>query len=190
MKLLVVCSLSLGLLWQAPVMASSQLPDLGGNAFSTLTPEKEKIIGDVMMRQTRASLPMVNDPLLDEYLNNLGQRLVAKAEGVRFPFNFYWVQDKDINAFASLGGHIVSNTGTLAVADSESEFASVMSHEIVHVTQRHIARSVEARSQNAPLSMATLLGSLILATVNPEAGMAGDDGIPGGSTAIGHQLHP
>lgn len=173
MKLLVVCSLSFGLFWQAPVMASSQLPDLGGNAFSTLTPEKEKIIGDVMMRQTRASLPMVNDPLLDEYLNNLGQRLVAKAEGVRFPFNFYWVQDKDINAFASLGGHIVSNTGTLAVADSESEFASVMSHEIVHVTQRHIARSVEARSQNAPLSMATLLGSLILATVNPEAGMAG-----------------
>ena len=141
--------------------------------FRSLTPEKEKQIGDVMMRQTRASLPMVNDPLLDEYLNNLGHGLVAKAEGVRFPFHFYWVNDRNINAFATLGGHIVSNTGTLAVADSESEFASVMSHEIVHVTQRHIARSVEARSQSAPLTLASLLGSIILATVNPEAGMAG-----------------
>jgi predicted Zn-dependent protease len=155
------------------VASNNQLPDLGSNAFSTLTPDKEKQIGDVMMRQTRARLPMINDPLLDEYLNNLGQNLIAKAEGVRFPFRFYWVNDRNINAFATLGGHIVSNTGTLAVAETESEFASVMSHEIVHVTQRHIARSVEARSQSAPLTMASLLGSILLATVNPEAGMAG-----------------
>ncbi|OBP15246.1 peptidase [Rheinheimera sp. SA_1] len=175
MKLCVVwvCSVGLSLSLCCPATAATPLPDLGGNAFATLTPEKEKQIGDVMMRQTRASLPMINDPLLDEYLNNLGNGLVAKAEGVRFPFQFYWVNDKNINAFATLGGHIVSNTGTLAVADSESEFASVMSHEIVHVTQRHIARSVEARSQSAPLTLASLLGSIILATVNPEAGMAG-----------------
>ncbi|MBU1438997.1 MAG: M48 family metalloprotease [Gammaproteobacteria bacterium] len=168
-----VCSVGLSFVLCSSVNAATPLPDLGGNAFATLTPEKEKQIGDVMMRQTRASLPMINDPLLDEYLNNLGNGLVAKAEGVRFPFQFYWVNDPNINAFATLGGNIVSNTGTLAVADSESEFASVMSHEIVHVTQRHIARSVEARSQSAPLTLASLLGSIILATVNPEAGMAG-----------------
>lgn len=175
MKLYVVwaCSIGLSLSLCCPVNAATPLPDLGGNAFATLTPDKEKQIGDVMMRQTRASLPMINDPLLDEYLNNLGNGMVAKAEGVRFPFQFYWVNDPNINAFATLGGHIVSNTGTLAVADSESEFASVMSHEIVHVTQRHIARAVEARSQAAPLTLASLLGSIILATVNPEAGMAG-----------------
>lgn len=173
MKLLVVCTLGLSLICSAEALASKQLPDLGGNAFATLTPEKEKIIGDVMMKQTRSRLPMVNDPLLDEYLNNLGQRIVAKADGVRFPFRFYWVNNPEINAFATLGGHIASNTGTLAISDNESEFASVMSHEIVHVTQRHIARAVEARSQNAPMSMAALVGSLILAAVNPEAGMAG-----------------
>lgn len=152
--------------------ASATLPDLGGNAFNTITPEKEKQLGDVMMRQTRGSLPMVYDPLLDEYINALGNRLVARANDVKFPFKFYWVNNKNINAFATLGGNIASHTGTLAVADSESEFASVMAHEIAHVTQRHIARFVEAQNQRAPLTLAGVLGAIVLATVNPEAGMA------------------
>lgn len=152
--------------------ALNNLPDLGGNGFSVITPEKEKQIGDVMMRQTRGSLPMVYDPLLDEYINSLGNRLVAHAADVRFPFKFYWVLDKNINAFATLGGNVASHTGTLAVAENESEFASVMAHEIVHVTQRHIARFVEAQSQKAPLTLAGILGAIVLATVNPEAGVA------------------
>ncbi|GAA0563084.1 M48 family metalloprotease [Rheinheimera aquimaris] len=152
--------------------AHADLPNLGGNAFNTITPDKEKQLGDVMMRQTRGSLPMVYDPLLDEYINSLGNRLVARANDVKFPFKFYWIDNKNINAFATLGGNVTSHTGTLAIADSESEFASVMAHEIAHVTQRHIARFVEAQSQKAPLTLAGILGAIVLATVNPEAGMA------------------
>lgn len=152
---------------------ANSLPDLGANAFASLSSDKEKVIGDLMLKQTRSQLPMVNDPVLEDYLNNLGQGIVSKAEGVRFPFKFYWVNNPEINAFAMLGGNVVSNTGTLAVADTESEFASVLSHEIVHVTQRHIARSVEAQSANGPLTLATVLGSVLLGIVNPEAGMAG-----------------
>lgn len=155
-----------------PLFAVNALPDIGGNAFSTLTPEKEKQLGDVLMRQTRGNLPMVYDPLLDEYINALGNRLVARANDVKFPFKFYWVNNRQINAFATLGGNIASNTGTLAIADSESEFASVIAHEIAHVTQRHIARFVEAQNQRAPLTIAGVLGAIVLATVNPEAGMA------------------
>ncbi|MBU2115872.1 MAG: M48 family metalloprotease [Gammaproteobacteria bacterium] len=155
-----------------PVSGHAALPDLGGNAFNTITPDKEKQLGDVLMRQTRGSLPMVYDPVLDEYINALGNRLVARANDVKFPFKFYWVNNKNINAFATLGGNIASHTGTLAVADSESEFASVMAHEIAHVTQRHIARFVEAQNQKAPLTLASVLGAIVLATVNPEAGMA------------------
>ncbi|MEH8018298.1 M48 family metalloprotease [Rheinheimera muenzenbergensis] len=170
-KPLALCLLATGIqLNSGPAFAV--LPDLGGNAFNTITPEKEKQLGDVMMRQTRGSLPMVYDPLLDEYINALGNRLVARANDVKFPFKFYWVNNKNINAFATLGGNIVSHTGTLAVADSESEFASVMAHEIAHVTQRHIARFVEAQNQRAPLTLAGVLGAIVLATVNPEAGMA------------------
>src|SRR5690606_30045587 len=90
----------------------------------------------------------------------------------KFPFKFYWIDNKNINAFATLGGNVTSHTGTLAIADTESEFASVMAHEIAHVTQRHIARFVEAQSQKAPLTLAGILGAIVLATVNPEAGMA------------------
>lgn len=169
--------LALSVIFALPVLVhastATALPDLGTNAFSSLSPEKEKIIGDIMLRQTRSQLPMVHDPLLDEYLNTLGQGLVAKAEGVKFPFSFSWVNSPDINAFAMLGGNIVFNTGTLAVSESESELVSVLAHEIVHVTQRHIARSVEDRSQNAPLTLASLLGSILLTIANPEAGMAG-----------------
>lgn len=168
---LALCLLTL-CLQAAPTQALNKLPDIGGNAFSTLTPEKEKQLGDVLMRQTRGSLPMIYDPLLDEYINALGNRLVARANDVKFPFKFYWVNDRNINAFASLGGNIASHSGTLAIADSESEFASVMAHEIAHVTQRHIARFVEAQNQRAPLTLASLLGAIVLATVNPEAGMA------------------
>jgi len=160
------------LLQSAPGNAYADLPDLGGNAFSTISPDKEKQLGDVMMRQTRGSLPMVYDPLLDEYINALGNRLVAHSSDVKFPFKFYWVNDKNINAFATLGGNVTSHTGTLAIADSESEFASVMAHEIAHVTQRHIARFVEAQSQKAPLTLAGILGAIVLATVSPDAGMA------------------
>ena len=168
-SMLCILALVLSLL---PAASQAALPDLGGNAFNTITPEKEKQLGDVMMRQTRGSLPMVYDPLLEEYINSLGNQLVTRANDVRFPFRFYWVNNKNINAFASLGGNIVSHTGTLAVADSESEFASVMAHEIAHVTQRHIARFVEAQNQKAPLTLAGVLGAIVLATVNPEAGMA------------------
>ena len=121
-----IATLVMAMMLGQPSQAANELPDLGTNAFSSLTPEKEKVIGDVMMRETLGRLPMAHDPLLDEYLNTLGQRLVAKAEDVRFPFNFYWVNSKEINAFATLGGHVVSNTGTLAVAETESEFASVI----------------------------------------------------------------
>ncbi len=168
---LALCLLSFCLQGHA-IQGTNNLPDIGGNAFSTLTPEKEKQIGDVLMRQTRGRLPMVYDPLLDEYINALGNRLVARANDVKFPFKFYWVNNRNINAFATLGGNIASHTGTLAVADSESEFASVIAHEIAHVTQRHIARFVEAQNQRAPLNIAALLGAIVLATVNPEAGVA------------------
>jgi beta-barrel assembly-enhancing protease len=170
-KPLILCLLATSC-YTTTVQAYGGLPDLGSNGFSVLTPEKEKQLGDVMMRQTRGSLPMVYDPLMDEYINALGNRMVARANDVKFPFKFYWIQNKNINAFATLGGNIASHTGTLAIADSESEFASVISHEIAHVTQRHIARFVEAQSQQAPLTLAGLLGAIVLATVNPEAGMA------------------
>ncbi len=158
---------------QGPALAdANQLPNIGSNALSTLSYEKEMVLGDILMRQTRARLPVDYDPLINEYINTLGNRLVTHADDIHFPFNFFVVKDKSINAFAFFGGNVAVNTGLIALADTESEVASVMAHEIAHVTQRHLSRRFEAQQQSTPLTLAGILGGILLAVVNPEAGMA------------------
>ena len=151
---------------------SNTLPDIGSNALSTISYEKEKMLGDILMRQTRARLPVNYDPLIEDYINSLGNKLVTFADDIHFPFNFFTVRDKSINAFAFFGGNVAVNTGLIALADNESELASVVAHEIAHVTQRHLSRRFEEQNRNSPLTLAGVLGGILLAVLNPEAGMA------------------
>lgn len=150
----------------------SRLPDIGTAGTSVMSIDREVSIGEMYMRQLRASAPLVSDPVLNAYLHDVGTRLVRNADDVRFPFKFFWVNQSQINAFAFFGGHVGVNTGLLAETRTESELASVLAHEIAHVSQRHIVRNMEAMQRSSPLSMITLLGSLLLAMANPEAGMA------------------
>jgi Zn-dependent protease with chaperone function len=84
-------------------------------------------------------LPLCNDPKVDEYLTNLGLRLVSKlpTHGVQYPWEFHCVNDKSINAFALPGGYVFVNRGAIEAADNESQLAAVMAHEISHVALRH-----------------------------------------------------
>lgn len=148
------------------------LPEIGTTAASTLTIEKEMEYGDAYMRMLRASMPVISDPLLSEYIQDLGHRLVANADDVRTPFNFFMIQNREINAFAFFGGHVAIHSGLFLHARTESELASVVAHEIAHVTQRHLARSMEDQAKKSPATMAALVGSLMLAIASPEAGMA------------------
>lgn len=148
------------------------LPSIGVVAANAISIEKEMQIGDVLMRQLRSQAPIIMDPVLEEYINDLGNRLVVQAEDVRFPFEFFWINSPDINAFAFFGGHIGIHTGLMMSADNESELASVLAHEISHVTQRHIARAIAAKEKSSTLHLASLIGGLILAVANPEAGIA------------------
>ncbi|WP_199608886.1 beta-barrel assembly-enhancing protease [Flocculibacter collagenilyticus] len=161
---------------QAPFVnaqsAGTELPDLGASGVSALTIEKEKNLGKLFMRQARAQLPITHDPVLTEYINELGNRLVAHSDGVNFPFTFFIVNDGSVNAFAFFGGHIGIHTGLIELTETESELASVLGHEIAHVTQRHLARSIEARNNNTPLTLAGMIGGILLAAVNPQAGIA------------------
>ncbi|MDO6766006.1 MULTISPECIES: M48 family metalloprotease [unclassified Agarivorans] len=157
----------------APLMsANNQLPEIGTAGASALTIDKEIIYGNAYMRIIRASSRMTNDPVLSEYVTELGNQLVAKADAVRTPFNFFLVTDNEINAAAFLGGYVKIHTGLFLYAATESEFASVIAHEIAHVTQRHIARSIENQAAAQNLSMAGMLGSLLLGLANPVAGIA------------------
>lgn len=170
-----VSALSIFLLGTVSVSAlnkKNDLPEIGVVASSAISLDKEVLIGDALMRQLRGQAPIINDPLLDEYIQDLGNRLVAQADNVKFPYTFFILNSPDINAFAFFGGHIGIHTGLIFNARNESELASVLAHEVSHVTQRHIARSIEAQQKSSPLQIASLLGSILIAAVNPEAGMA------------------
>src|SRR5471032_2167794 len=180
--------------WSTPVTSSSkntnsplappvsdQLPDIGTTAGGTLSINQELQMGDFYVRQMRASTPLINDPLLNQYINELGQRLVAHAYSVRTPFHFFIVNNDELNAFAFFGGNVVLHSALFRYTDNESQLASVMAHEISHVTQRHLARAMEDQKRNAPLTWAGALGSILLAMANPQMGMAALSGTLAGT---------
>ncbi|QEM90473.1 beta-barrel assembly-enhancing protease [Kosakonia radicincitans] len=152
--------------------SADNLPDMGTSASSTLSIGQEMQMGDYYVRQLRGSAPLINDPLLVQYINALGMRLVAHADSVKTPFHFYLVNNDEINAFAFFGGNVVLHSALFRYTDNESQLASVMAHEISHVTQRHLARAMEDQKRSAPLTWAGALGSILLAMASPQAGMA------------------
>ncbi|QOL27330.1 M48 family metallopeptidase [Thalassotalea sp. LPB0316] len=158
-------------------MASKQndknaLPEIGSAGTSVLSIDKERQIGLALMRQLRASQPLLQDPVLIEYINDLGNRLVRNANDVNYPFEFFIVNNNELNAFAFFGGHIGIHSGLITTADTESELASVVAHEISHVTQRHLARRLEEQSRTQSLSIAGMVTGVLLTLINPQVGMA------------------
>ncbi len=150
----------------------NKLPDIGISGYSILSTDKELQIGKAMMRQIRASQPLIQDPVLIEYINHLGNSLVKNAQGVNYAFEFFLINNNELNAFAFFGGHVGIHSGLITTADTESELASVIAHEISHVTQRHLARRLESQSQTQGLTMAAMLSSVLITLVNPTVGMA------------------
>ncbi len=171
--------LSLLLLFPLP-LAADGLPDLGDVSQTSISPQMERQIGEQSMLQIRASEGYLDDPELSDYLNRLGQRLVASSSEPGQAFEFFVIDDSTVNAFALPGGFIGVNTGLLLLAQSESELASVLSHEISHVTQHHLARMVSGRKYDSLAALATVAVAILAARSNPDALQAGIVGAQGG----------
>lgn len=152
------------------VSLADQLPDLGDPSSQTLSPSAEYRLGQSAMITIRHAMPLNHDILANNYINSLGTRLQSAEQDKQFAFEFFLVNDDAINAFALPGGFIGINTGLILTTDSEDELASVMSHEMSHVTQRHIARLYAYRKQMTIGTMAGALAAVIIATQNPQAG--------------------
>ncbi|ENH0944231.1 beta-barrel assembly-enhancing protease [Salmonella enterica] len=167
-----IAALALGQVAPAFADPADTLPDMGTSAGSTLSIGQEMQMGDFYVRQLRGSAPLINDPLLVQYINALGMRLVSHADSVKTPFHFFLINNDEINAFAFFGGNVVLHSALFRYADNESQLASVMAHEISHVTQRHLARAMEDQKRSAPLTWVGALGSILLAMASPQAGMA------------------
>lgn len=146
---------------------ADDLPELGDIASNELSLSAEKKIGLQIMHDIRWREPAyLDDADVESYLNQLGGRLAAVSSDPGFGFYFFPINDPSINAFAMPGGYIGVHTGLMLSAQSESELAGVLSHEISHVTQRHIARQVFQSRQLTMASMAALLVALLAARSN------------------------
>ncbi len=157
-----------------PAMAlDTDLPDLGNSAGSLMSPKRERDLGKAFMRGVRRSEKVMDDPLLADYIEHLGQKLVAASDVKGTPFHFFLIDDPTINAFAGPGGHIGVFSGLVMTTDTESELAAVLAHEIAHVTQQHLMRAWESTSQLSIPSAAVLLAAIVLgATVGGDAAAA------------------
>jgi predicted Zn-dependent protease len=161
---------------QAP---GSELPDIGTPASTTLSLADEYKIGLMIVRQLREAGQIIEDPEINEYLQSVGMRLSSQAHEGAHRFTFFAVRDSAINAFALPGGFIGVNAGLVTATRSESELAGVLAHEIAHVTQRHIARSLQNAGRANMASMAGMLAAILIgATTGVPA-----DAVLGGVTA-------
>jgi predicted Zn-dependent protease len=162
--LLIVISLQLAL-GAAPAAAqatASDLPDIGTPASTTLSLADEYKIGLMILRSLREAGQIIEDPEINEYLQSLGMRLSSQAQEGAHHFTFFAVRDSGINAFALPGGFIGVNAGLVTATRSEAELAGVIAHEIAHVTQRHIARSVQNAGRANLASMAAMLAAILI----------------------------
>jgi len=153
----------------SPLLATAEalaLPELGDSSATSLTPEQEHQIGSEVVRRMRQAGYIISDPLITSYIDGLGQSLAVNTGGAQ-EFSFFVVDADSINAFALPGGYIGIHSGLILASQSESELASVIAHEIAHVTQHHLARGVEeANRTKVPLTIA-LLAAILLGGGDP-----------------------
>ena len=150
--------------------ANNTLPDIGVIATNTLSLEEEARIGKIYAKELKKQLTVIDDPLTNMYIKNIGYTLLSHNQDIKNSFHFFLIQKNDINAFAFFGGHIGIFTGLILACKTEDEFASVLSHEIAHITQRHLARQIAA--QTPTMNIASIIASTLLILVSPQAGMA------------------
>ena len=181
-----------------PAMAQVRLPSLGESASLDLSVGTERRLGEQIMREARRDPAYLDDPVLLEYLQSIWNPLVAAAREVghidgdtdtAFAWEAFLVRDRSVNAFALPGGYVGAHLGLIAITTTRDQFASVMAHELSHVTQRHIARSIAPQQQASLLAVATLLLGIIAASRANNVDLANAAIMGGQGAAIQAQLN-
>ncbi len=180
----IVLALASPVLIAPSLLYAQSLPNLGGTDGEELSPLMERRLGEQVMNNIRRDPDYMEDAPTLDYLNQLGGILLGTGPEARgdagYDFFFFAVRDPSLNAFALPGGFIGSHSGLVLASQSESELASVLAHEIGHVSQRHIARMIGNQRKDALLPMAGLLIAALAARSSPDlagAAMMGGTGI-------------
>jgi len=166
---------------QAVEITKIELPDMGDSSGTLITPAEEKEFGEAFFRSLHSQISINQDAEIQQYIQTIGEKLAANSDTPGNPFHFFVVMENDINAFAGPGGYIGVNSGLILMTEAESELASVMAHEIAHVTQRHLYRAYEAASRLSIPTAAATLAAILLGTQSPALGQAAIVAIQAGS---------
>lgn len=153
-------------------LAQPQLPSLGDRLSGIFSLEEEHRIGREFLRSVRRGAPIIDDPLLNDYVVNFTHNLAVHSDLQDYRLAFVLIDSPVLNAFAAPGGIIGVNGGLFLNAHTEGEFASVIAHELAHVSQRHFARGVEDAQRRRLPELATLLASVVLMGSGSSAGPA------------------
>lgn len=166
-------------MFTSALAADIELPSFGDPSGNIMTPAQEHRLGQAFMRSVRKSLDIVSDPLLISYIESLGASLVSNSGDASQPFSFFMINNPEVNAFAGPSGYIGVFTGLILTTESESELASVIAHEIAHVTQKHLARAFDIADSMGIPSAAIMLAAILLgaASKNSNVGSAAAAGV-------------
>jgi len=157
----------------APVALAEGLPDLGESSRTDLSPQMERRIGESIMRDIRLREPSyIDDVEVTAYLNSLAARLSAAAPEAGQSFELFALRDATLNAFALPGGYIGVHSGLILAAQSESELAGVLSHEMAHVTQKHLARLMGKQNQAQVAQWLAMAVAILAARSNSDVSQA------------------
>jgi predicted Zn-dependent protease len=163
----------LGLALALPFLAAEKKPKEVGKGINFYSLEKEIALGRQLAEEVRRQARLLDDPLVGEFVNRLGQNLVRNSDA-KVPFTFQVIHDDILNAFALPGGFVFVNSGLIKASETEAELASAMAHEVAHVAARHMTRQA-TRSQIANLAtlpIAILLGGWTGYAARQGAGVA------------------
>ena len=168
-----------------PSYAGNQnLPSLGDPMSAVVSSAQERKLGQGFLRTLRNQAPVLDDPIMQEYLEHLTYKLVSNSQLDDRRLDLIIIDSPTLNAFAVPGGIIGIHDGLFKYAETEQELAAILAHEIAHLSQRHYARGVEAQQKSSTLTMAGVLTSiLVMTTVGGEAGSALLSAVQGVSTS-------
>jgi predicted Zn-dependent protease len=148
-----------------------------------MSEQDEMKMGEQVHQELLKQIRLVENSPVNDYVNRLGQSLASRSERRNIPWRFYVVNDKTINAFATLGGRVYVHTGLIAATTSEAQLASVIGHEIGHIVGRHglenVKRAGSMKTQGTVIG-ATILGAILGGQQGAEAGMALGSMVAGG----------
>ena len=147
---------------------ANDLPELGSHFDNLLTANDEKKITFQILSQVYQSNNVINDSEINNYIERLGSKLSMEGTDDKLSLKFFIIDDPSINAFAMLGGIIGIHTGLIFAANTESELSSVLSHEIAHITQKHLLRLFDSQARNSFKSYLALAIAILAARSNPQ----------------------